>query len=178
MQPAGTVEQPPQPPRAGLHTDLLQHPDERLRGIIYLPTRIAELLSTTVGLEVGLLVAIPWLCAAVVMYLVTHFADRHAAHLPMAMYMLDMASLGIAAPVLLAFCFAASGLRHHATAVLDPADRLPGRCGGGRRHSLIGSLSTFAIAPGSTMAPLNARSGQAIETVTLKKVAGREVGGK
>ncbi|ACO79421.1 hypothetical protein AvCA_32640 [Azotobacter vinelandii CA] len=44
--------------------------------------------------------------------------------------------------------------------------------------ALIGSLSTFAIAPGSTMAPLNARSGQAIETVTLKKVAGREVGGK
>lgn len=85
--------------------------------IFYLPTRIAELLDTTVGLEVGLFIAIPWLCAAVVMYLVTHFADRHAAHLPMAMCMLGMASLGIAAsvlvnsfaPVLLAFCFAASG---------------------------------------------------------------------
>ncbi|ASL26536.1 MFS transporter [Azotobacter chroococcum] len=85
--------------------------------IFYLPTRIAGLLGTTVGLEVGLFIAIPWLCAAVVMYLVTHFADRHAAHLPMAMCMLSMASLGIAAsvlvdsfaPVLLAFCFAASG---------------------------------------------------------------------
>ena len=85
--------------------------------IFYLPTRIAELLGTTVGLEVGLYTAVPWLCAAVVMFLVTRLADRRAAHLPLAMCMLTMAALGIAAsalldsfaPVLLAFCFAASG---------------------------------------------------------------------
>jgi len=85
--------------------------------IFYLPTRIAELLGTKVGLEVGMFISLPWLCAAVVMYFVTRYADRKMAHLPMAICMLTLAAFGIAAsalldsfaPVLLAFCFAASG---------------------------------------------------------------------
>ncbi|KQV18217.1 MFS transporter [Pseudomonas sp. Root329] len=85
--------------------------------IFYLPTRIAELLGTKVGLEVGMFISLPWLCAAIAMYFVTRYADRHGAHLKMAMCMLSMAALGIAAsallnsfaPVLLAFCFAAAG---------------------------------------------------------------------
>ncbi|WP_223543134.1 MFS transporter [Pseudomonas sp. GL-B-12] len=85
--------------------------------IFYLPTRIAELLGTTVGLKVGMFISLPWLCAAVAMYFVTRYADRRGAHLKMAMCMLGMAALGIAAsallnsfaPVLLAFCFAAAG---------------------------------------------------------------------
>ncbi|PTQ11331.1 MFS transporter [Sphingomonas oleivorans] len=85
--------------------------------IFYLPTRIAELLGTTVGLKVGLFISLPWLCAAAVMSIVTRYADRHAAHLQLAMCMLAMAALGVAAsgllnsfvPVLLAFCVAASG---------------------------------------------------------------------
>ncbi|WP_110950693.1 MFS transporter [Pseudomonas bohemica] len=85
--------------------------------IFYLPTRIAELLGTTVGLKVGMLTSIPWLCAAVVKFFVTRYADRRARHLPMAMCMLGMAAAGIAAStllaslplVLLSFCFAAAG---------------------------------------------------------------------
>jgi sugar phosphate permease len=85
--------------------------------IFYLPTRIAELLGTKVGLEVGMFISLPWLCAAVAMFYVTRYADRHGAHLKLAMCMLAMAALGIAAsallnsfaPVLLAFCFAAAG---------------------------------------------------------------------
>ena len=85
--------------------------------IFYLPTRIAELLGTKVGLEVGMFISLPWLCAAIAMYFVTRYADRRGAHLKMAMCMLGMAALGIAAsallnsfaPVLLAFCFAAAG---------------------------------------------------------------------
>ncbi|VVO43744.1 MFS transporter [Pseudomonas fluorescens] len=85
--------------------------------IFYLPTRIAELLGTTVGFKVGMFISLPWLCAAVAMYFVTRYADRHGAHLKMAMCMLGLAALGIAAsallnsfaPVLLAFCFAAAG---------------------------------------------------------------------
>jgi sugar phosphate permease len=85
--------------------------------IFYLPTRIAELLGTKVGLEVGMFISLPWLCAAVAMFYVTRLADRHGAHLKLAMCMLAMAALGIAAsallnsfaPVLLAFCFAAAG---------------------------------------------------------------------
>ncbi|WP_296259751.1 MULTISPECIES: MFS transporter [unclassified Pseudomonas] len=85
--------------------------------IFYLPTRVAELLGTTVGLKVGTLTSIPWLCAAAAMFFVTRYADRRARHLPMAMCMLGMAALGIAAAtllsslplVLLSFCFAAAG---------------------------------------------------------------------
>lgn len=85
--------------------------------IFYLPTRIAELLGTTVGFKVGMLIAVPWLCAAIAMYFVTRYADRHGSHLKMAMCMLALAAIGIAAsallnsfgPVLLAFCFAAAG---------------------------------------------------------------------
>ncbi|MGV8918088.1 MAG: MFS transporter [Pseudomonas sp.] len=85
--------------------------------VFYLPTRIAGLLNGQIGLNVGLITAIPWICALVVTRIVTRYADRHAQHRQVAVCMLTMAALGIAAsalgssmvPVVLAFCFAASG---------------------------------------------------------------------
>ncbi|WP_166366184.1 MFS transporter [Pseudomonas akapageensis] len=85
--------------------------------VFYLPTRIASFLDGKVGLSVGLLTAIPWLCALVVTRLVTRYADRTGEHRRMAVCMLSMAAAGIAAsalgsslvPVVVAFCFAAAG---------------------------------------------------------------------
>ena len=85
--------------------------------VFYLPTRIAGLLDGHVGLNVGLITAIPWLCALVVTRIVTRYADRTGQHRRLAVCMLTMAALGIAAsalgnsmvPVVLAFCFAAAG---------------------------------------------------------------------
>ncbi len=85
--------------------------------VFYLPTRIAGLLDGHVGLNVGLITAIPWLCALIVTRIVTRYADRTGQHRRLAVCMLSMAALGIAAsalgssmvPVVLAFCFAAAG---------------------------------------------------------------------
>ena len=85
--------------------------------VFYLPTRIAGLLDGHVGLNVGLITAIPWICALVVTRLVTRYADRTGQHRRLAVCMLTMAALGIAAsalgtsmvPVVIAFCFAAAG---------------------------------------------------------------------
>lgn len=85
--------------------------------VFYLPTRIAGLLDGHVGLNVGLITAIPWVCALIVTRIVTRYADRTGQHRRLAVCMLTMAALGIAAsalgtsmvPVVLAFCFAAAG---------------------------------------------------------------------
>lgn len=85
--------------------------------VFYLPTRLAELSGGTVDLTVGLLTAIPWLCALLVTWWITRLADRTGAHRRLAALMLVCAGCGIAAsalsaglvPVIIAFCFAASG---------------------------------------------------------------------
>ncbi|GAB7531384.1 MFS transporter [Pseudomonas sp. 3A(2025)] len=85
--------------------------------VFYLPTRIAGLLDGHIGLSVGLITAIPWICALIVTRLITRYADRTGQHQRLAVCMLGMAALGIAAsalgssmvPVVLAFCFAAAG---------------------------------------------------------------------
>lgn len=84
--------------------------------IFYLPTEVASILGKKVGLEVGLVSSIPWMCAIVVTYWLSRFADRHRN------YRL-LASLGLAASgcailvvpasgpaiALFALCMAASG---------------------------------------------------------------------
>jgi MFS family permease len=85
--------------------------------IFYLPTRIAELTGNSVGLTVGLLTAIPWLCALLSLRFITGRADASGRHRQYAMVMLGMAALGISAstmgnhivPVLFAFCIATVG---------------------------------------------------------------------
>ncbi|MEX3787636.1 MFS transporter [Paraburkholderia sp. BR14374] len=86
--------------------------------VFYLPTRIAGLASGGhVGVEVGLLTAIPWIAAIIGTFCVTRYADRHGHHRIWAAAMLALAAFGIAASAMTssvtlaiaAFCFAAIG---------------------------------------------------------------------
>lgn len=47
--------------------------------IFYLPTRISELTGTAIGSKVGLLTAIPWLCALIALRFITGMADAKAS---------------------------------------------------------------------------------------------------
>ncbi|CDY77759.1 Nitrate/nitrite transporter [Caballeronia glathei] len=84
--------------------------------IFYLPQQVSALLGTKVGLHVGLVTAIPWLCAVAVTWFVPRYADRTGLHRPIAVGLLVIAGAGIAVsglasqPIvsLVALCFAAS----------------------------------------------------------------------
>ena len=85
--------------------------------IFYLPQQVAALLGTTVGLRVGLVGALPWLCALAVTWYVPRRADRTGGHRRWAVALLVLAGLGIGASGLahnpsiglIALCCAASG---------------------------------------------------------------------
>ncbi|HEY4357708.1 MAG TPA: MFS transporter [Acidobacteriaceae bacterium] len=85
--------------------------------IFYLPSRIAELSGAAMNSRVGLMVAIPWLCALVCLRVITGLADRLDRHRHFAMAMLCLGALGLACSMrtthvslsVMAFCLAASG---------------------------------------------------------------------
>ncbi|WP_027211933.1 MFS transporter [Burkholderia sp. WSM2232] len=85
--------------------------------IFYLPQQVAALLGTTVGFHVGLVAALPWLCALAVTWYVPRRADRTGGHRRWASALLVVAGLGIGvsglahnpAIGLVALCCAASG---------------------------------------------------------------------
>ena len=85
--------------------------------LFYLPTRIAELLGTGIGLQVGALTSIPWIATVCMLYAVTRRADRKGQQTRYAAWMLGLAALGMVGStlsaslplVILAFCLAASG---------------------------------------------------------------------
>jgi sugar phosphate permease len=85
--------------------------------IFYLPQQVAALMGTTVGLRVGLVAALPWLCALAVTWSVPRRADRTGGHRRWAVALLVLAGLGIGASglthsplfALAALCCAASG---------------------------------------------------------------------
>ena len=84
--------------------------------VFYLPTQVALLLGKKVGLEVGLVAAVPWLCALAATFLVPRLADRRGNHRTLAAAVLALSGLGIAVsagspPViaLAALCCAAAG---------------------------------------------------------------------
>ena len=85
--------------------------------LFYLPTRIAELLGTGIGLEVGLLTSLPWIATVIVLYAVTRYADRKGLQTRLAALMLALAAVGMVGStlsaslplVILAFCLAAAG---------------------------------------------------------------------
>jgi len=85
--------------------------------IFYLPSRVAELAGTEINSKVGLLVAIPWLCALLCLRAMTGFADKSGKHRQCAIAMLLLAALGIAASTqttamastLFTFCIASIG---------------------------------------------------------------------
>ena len=85
--------------------------------LFYLPTRIAELLGTGIGLKVGALTSIPWIATVCMLYLVTRHADRKGQQTRYAALMLAMAAVGMIGStlsgnlvlVIVAFCVAAAG---------------------------------------------------------------------
>ncbi len=84
--------------------------------IFYLPTQVAALLGEKVNLEVGLVTAIPWICALVATFLIPRFAERSGRHRIIAAVTLAVSGLGIAVSAsaspfiaIVALCFAAAG---------------------------------------------------------------------
>ena len=85
--------------------------------LFYLPTRIAELLGTGIGLKVGALTSIPRIATVCMLYLVTRHADRKGQQTRYAALMLAMAAVGMIGStlsgnlvlVIVAFCVAAAG---------------------------------------------------------------------
>jgi sugar phosphate permease len=85
--------------------------------VFYLPSQVGGLLGTKVGLMVGLVTAIPWICALVAAYLIPGYSDRTGERRRTACLTLLMAAAGIACSVtfsnpllgIIALCFAASG---------------------------------------------------------------------
>lgn len=85
--------------------------------VFYLPTEIAVLLHKSAGVEVGLVSAIPWVCALIATFYLSRAADRHANHRSLAAYcLLASGCASILFPTsgpalaLIALCLAASGL--------------------------------------------------------------------
>ncbi|MBV8578413.1 MAG: MFS transporter [Acetobacteraceae bacterium] len=84
--------------------------------VFYLPSQVGQLLGKKVGFEVGVVTAIPWICAIVAAYVLPRAADRTGNRRVLAALTLAISGLGIAASAaagptlaLIALCFAASG---------------------------------------------------------------------
>ena len=84
--------------------------------VFYLPTQVAALMGRRVGFDVGVVTAIPWVCAIVAAYYLPRLADRTGQHRLMAAATLAVSGLGIAisasggpAVALIALCFGAAG---------------------------------------------------------------------
>jgi MFS family permease len=85
--------------------------------VFYLPTQVAALLGKNVGLLVGFVTAIPWVCALAAAYFVPRLAERSGQHALIALVVLAVSAAGIAVSVnaasplvaLIALCFAAAG---------------------------------------------------------------------
>jgi predicted MFS family arabinose efflux permease len=64
--------------------------------IFFLPQQVASLVGASVGLKVGLLAAVPWLCAVALTWIVPRRADRLGGHRAWAARLLVMSGVGIA----------------------------------------------------------------------------------
>jgi sugar phosphate permease len=85
--------------------------------IFYLPQQVAALMGESVGLRVGLVAAVPWICALALTWYVPRRADAGGTHRRWAVALLVLAGCGIGVSglahsplaALLALCCAASG---------------------------------------------------------------------
>jgi sugar phosphate permease len=84
--------------------------------IFYLPSQVAGLLGTKVGLEAGLVTAVPWVFAVAAAFVLPRLADRDGSHAVVGALTLAVSGAGIAvsassspAIALVALCFAAAG---------------------------------------------------------------------
>jgi MFS family permease len=82
----------------------------------YLPAQVAHLLGTKIGIKVGFVSAIPWVCAIAASFWVPRLADRWNAHRRVAAATLAISGIGIGVSAesgaflaLVALCFAAAG---------------------------------------------------------------------
>ncbi|HEX3700746.1 MAG TPA: MFS transporter [Phenylobacterium sp.] len=82
----------------------------------FLPAEVAHLLGRKVGLVVGLVTALPWICAIAATFLLTRRADRTGAHRALSAAALAASAVGLAlsaqsppALALAALCLAAAG---------------------------------------------------------------------
>lgn len=73
--------------------------------LFYLPTKLASLLNTHVGLTVGYYSAIPWVFTLILLPIITKFADKKANWNSMAILMLSCAVVGIGLSTQLAHIF-------------------------------------------------------------------------
>jgi nitrate/nitrite transporter NarK len=64
--------------------------------IFFLPQQVASLIGAQVGLKVGLLAAVPWLCAVALTWIVPRRADRLGGHRGWTVGLLVLAGVGIA----------------------------------------------------------------------------------
>ncbi len=83
--------------------------------IFYLPTQVAALMGAKIGSKVGIVTAIPWVCAIAAIYFVPRFADRSGKHRVIAAATLAISGIAIAVSAtnrpalgLVALCVAAS----------------------------------------------------------------------
>jgi MFS family permease len=85
--------------------------------VFYLPTQVASLLGQKVGFTVGLVAAIPWVCAFIATWYVPRLAEQRQQHAGIGAATLVICAAGIALSVssgspllsLIALCFAAAG---------------------------------------------------------------------
>lgn len=85
--------------------------------VFFLPSQVGALIGRTVGFEVGVVSAIPWICALAATFYLPRLADRTGRRGEIATGALAIAGAGIAISVaassawlgLLGLCFAASG---------------------------------------------------------------------
>lgn len=63
--------------------------------IFFLPQQVASIVGAKVGLKVGLLAAVPWLCAVALTWFVPRRADRVGSHRAWTVRLLVMSGLGI-----------------------------------------------------------------------------------
>jgi MFS family permease len=64
--------------------------------IFFLPQQVASLAGAAVGLKVGLLAAVPWVCALALTWFVPRRADRTGSHRAWTVSLLVLSGLGIA----------------------------------------------------------------------------------
>ncbi len=84
----------------------------------YLPAQVARLLGASIGLEVGLVTALPWICALIAVTLIPPWCDRHgnSRGIGALVTLVSGAALAVSAltasplVALIALCVAAAGL--------------------------------------------------------------------
>jgi hypothetical protein len=125
--------------------------------VFFLPTQVAGLLGTKVGVMVGVVSAIPWVAALLAAWLIPGFADRSQKHRSTAALTLVMAAAGMALSVssgnpligVLGLCFAAAGfIAVQPVFWTFPGSRLSGAAaaGGIAMINSVGNVGGF-IAP-------------------------------